>query len=170
MSEAGISFYMYHSDQFLSRAQQFLSIEDQESAVEEAKEIRAHDEARQSTETPVWGEAVLGEDYWSSPTFRAMIGGAGILDPDIAAKAVIASDSMSQAARREAEKLESDPIYQVARREIERQQSDPSYRQMRREIERLDSDPGYRQMRREIERLESDPSYRAVRDSILRKK
>jgi hypothetical protein len=62
---AEVKFYMYHSDQFLEYAQKFLSITDQENAIEEAKEIRKQDEANSValSELPYWGEAVWGEAY-----------------------------------------------------------------------------------------------------------
>lgn len=46
-SEAKVPFYMYHSDQFIKFALEFLDIKDQQSAVEEVQEIRKQDEAQE---------------------------------------------------------------------------------------------------------------------------
>ena len=45
---AGISFYMYQSDQFIKYAQEFLEIEDQQAAVREVEDFRKEDEAYQN--------------------------------------------------------------------------------------------------------------------------
>jgi hypothetical protein len=43
LSKAGISFYMYKSDQFMERAANFLALPDKPEAIEEAREIRLQD-------------------------------------------------------------------------------------------------------------------------------
>ncbi len=47
---AKVQFYMYHSDQFIKFALEFLKIENQQSAVEEVQEIRKQDEAQEIIE------------------------------------------------------------------------------------------------------------------------
>jgi hypothetical protein len=46
-NEAHVNFYMYHSEQFLKNAQEFLELEDQQAAIQEVEEIGKQDEAYQ---------------------------------------------------------------------------------------------------------------------------
>lgn len=46
-NEASVKFYMYHSEQFLNHAQEFLELEDQQAAIREVEEIGRQDEAYQ---------------------------------------------------------------------------------------------------------------------------
>lgn len=46
-NEAHVKFYMYHSEQFLTYAQEFLGLEDQQAAIQEVEEIGKQDEAYQ---------------------------------------------------------------------------------------------------------------------------
>ncbi len=47
IKEASVTFYMYQVDQFMTYAQDFFSLEDQQEAIEEAKEVRQREEKRQ---------------------------------------------------------------------------------------------------------------------------
>lgn len=46
-NEARVKFYMYPSEQFLRRAQEFLELEDQQAAIQEVEEVGRQDEAYQ---------------------------------------------------------------------------------------------------------------------------
>jgi len=158
-SKAGIQFYIYPSDQFLKYAQRFLSIKDQESAIEEVKEIRERDEANRIalSELPYWGEATWGEAFGVGyPSFRRAI------------------EMQDERAVEMARRLAGDPPYETAVRQLMELQSRPAYQAIMRELEKLESNPGYEAAKevqsnpaleatiREAQRLESNPAYRTA--------
>jgi hypothetical protein len=141
---AEVKFYMYHSDQFLDYAQKFLSITDQQTAIEEVKEIRKQDEESRIalSELPYWGESVWGESYGANlDQLRNVARSAGMLDSTAAEAARRAAEAFNtpatEAARRAAEAFNT-PATEAARRaaadHVQRLASDPSYRRMIDEI------------------------------------
>ncbi len=161
-SKTAIPFYMYSSDRFLEYAQKFLMIEDQESAIAEAKEVREQDTANRIAESDLdyYGEATFGEGTWGAPNWGRMVHQAIEMNDARAA----------EMARRFADY----PEYDSTMRKFIELQSNPSYQVMMRELDRIESNPGAKAARemtsnsainsmiQKAQELETNPAYRAA--------
>jgi hypothetical protein len=72
-NEAHIKFYMYHSEQFLRHAQEFLQLEHQQAAIQEVEEIGRQDEAYQGAIDYFEAQNSISRRVIGNPSFNNRI-------------------------------------------------------------------------------------------------
>jgi hypothetical protein len=106
-NEAHVKFYMYHSEQFLKHAQEFLGLEGQQAAIQEVEEIGKQDEAYQGAIDYFESQNSISRKVLENPQFdnklvREAAEAARTLDNPMVRQAIETASSFNNLVARQA--------------------------------------------------------------------